>query len=73
MPSRAEPGHVYLTVELIERVVTPPQQLFVLAADGTWQKLVLPPFSEGVTQLILGAEDKIVQALGDSGSEAYLC
>lgn len=72
-PSRANPAHVYLRIELVDAAVQAPAQLFVHASDGTWHKLPLPAFTEAAAQILLEADGAIARALSDIAAEAYLC
>jgi len=71
-PSKADPGQIYLGVELLDFEATPPRQLFARPDGGPWLRLVLPAFSGSRAQLLLTADIDIAAALADPKTEVCL-
>lgn len=71
-PSQAEPGQVYLGVEILDPEAVPPVHLFFRHADGPWRRLQLPPFSGTKAQMLLDAGGGTASALADPETEVYL-
>jgi hypothetical protein len=71
-PSRADPGQVYLIIELRDPDAPRPSQLFAGSAGTLWCKLSLPPFSGSRTQVLIESDDAVVVALANPESVVYL-
>ncbi|WNK01114.1 hypothetical protein L2D14_06725 [Thalassospiraceae bacterium LMO-JJ14] len=71
-PSQAEPGQVYLGIELFDPEAPPPVHLFIRHADGPWRRIQLPPFSGARAQMLLDATGETASALADPETEVYL-
>ncbi|MEX2311249.1 MAG: hypothetical protein WD624_02230, partial [Rhodospirillales bacterium] len=70
-PSRADPGQVYLSIDLMDAEAKRPTHLFAGSSGVDWHKLVLPPFAGPRTQVLLEAGHPILAALGDPRSVVY--
>lgn len=73
-PSRAEPGQLYVIIEVSppSAPVETPRALFVCDAENRCRRYLLPEAREGVVQLLAEAHSDLVRALEDTRSEVYL-
>jgi len=73
-PSRAEPGQLYVIIEVLppSAPVDTPRALFVCDAENRCRRYLLPEPREGVVQLLAEAHSDLVRALEDTRSEVYL-
>lgn len=71
-PSRVRPDQAYLRIILNDSSGVPPTVLVAGAADGSWHRLVLPPFTDGETQLLLDADAPAAGAFADPDAELFL-
>lgn len=73
-PSRAEPGQVYVIIEMapVAESAEAPRALFVCDSENRCQRHALPEPRDGVIQLLAEAQSDLVRALQDIKTEIYL-
>ncbi len=73
-PSRAEPGQLYVIIEVAPPApaAEAPRTLFVCDAENRCRRYLLPEARDGVVQLLAEAQSDLVRALEDIRSEVYL-
>jgi hypothetical protein len=73
-PSRAEPGQVYVIIEMSppSAPADTPRALFVCDAENRCRRYLLPEARDGVVQLLAEAQSDLVRGLEDTRSEVYL-
>ncbi len=71
-PSRADPGQIYVILEMKAPGAEAPSVLFAFSPDRRWVRLPLPEASDGRIQVLLDADSEVLQALRDIHTEVYL-
>jgi hypothetical protein len=73
-PSRAEPGQVYVIIEMAPGAETGdlPRALFVCDAENRCRRHALPEPRDGVIQLLAETQSDLVRGLEDIKTEIYL-
>ncbi len=69
-PSRANPAHVYVIIEIAPNKA--PVALFVCGDGRRYQKHALPEARDGTIQILAEAESDLIRALSDTATEVFL-
>ncbi len=70
--SRAEPEQIFVKIELKDSDIKLPAHLFARSGDGPWIRMALPAFMNTRTQILLSADDRLINILRSPDGQVYL-